>query len=88
MQALIAVRVQVMPKDNKHYITLFMLADCANDDQPKNLEPHKCKGWDFYSWPELPKPRFVPLDNLVASGFTPFANGATATAASNKSAAV
>ena len=23
------------------------------DETPKNLEPHKCHGWDSYSWVEL-----------------------------------
>mmetsp|Transcript_27496 Transcript_27496/g.58445 ORF Transcript_27496/g.58445 Transcript_27496/m.58445 type:complete len:169 (+) Transcript_27496:102-608(+) len=44
-----------MMKDNgKHYITIFMMGECVcPDTRPRNLEPHKCDGWDSYGWEEL-----------------------------------
>jgi len=51
-----------MVEQNKHYITIFMMAECipppkflgmAIHPQPRNLEPHKCEGWESYSWEEL-----------------------------------
>lgn len=51
-----------MREQNKHYITIFMMAECippptflgmAIHPQPRNLEPHKCEGWESYSWEEL-----------------------------------
>ena len=62
-----------MPKENKHYVTIFMLATCKPRDpfqNPKNMEPHKCLGWNSYSWDELSISQkqgllFGPLDALV-----------------------
>lgn len=44
----------IMQKDNKHYVTIFMMGSCqCAVTRPKNLEPHKCMGWDSYSWDDL-----------------------------------
>jgi len=46
----------IMEEEKKHYVTIFMMGHCSNDsDRPKTLEPHKCEGWDSYSWDELRK---------------------------------
>lgn len=54
-----------MESEQKHYVTIFMLAKCnqkqamcktaENNDQqqPKTMEPDKCEGWKSYSWSEL-----------------------------------
>lgn len=49
----------IMSDQKKHYVTIFMMGECVCSSeeeelpQPKNLEPHKCHGWDSYSWDEL-----------------------------------
>ncbi len=44
----------IMKRENKHYVTIFMMAECMDaKERPKNLEPHKCDGWDSYSWDTL-----------------------------------
>ena len=44
----------MMEKEGKHYVTIFMMGECQCEvTRPKNLEPHKCSGWDSYSWEEL-----------------------------------
>ena len=57
----------IMKSEGKHYVTIFMMAQCKNnskgdndddndDDEvqrPKNLEPNKCDGWDSYTWDTL-----------------------------------
>ena len=44
----------MMEKEGKHYVTIFMMGECQCEvTRPKNLEPHKCAGWDSYSWEEL-----------------------------------
>lgn len=46
----------IMSEERKHYITIFMIAKCIkkeNNDTPRNMEPHKCKGWQSFSWNEL-----------------------------------
>lgn len=57
-----------------HYVTIFMRALLADDDErvPQNLEPNKCDGWDWYNWDDLPRPLFWPLEKMVLSGFNPF----------------
>ena len=51
-----------MEDQNKHYITIFMMAECvpppsflgmSMHPKPMNLEPNKCEGWDSYSWDTL-----------------------------------
>ena len=36
------------------------------------LEPDKCAGWCWVAWPHVPAPVFQPLQQLIASGYTPF----------------
>ncbi len=62
-----------MPKEGKHYVTIFMIATCKSTNPlqtPQNMEPHKCEGWNSYSWEELETCQnqgdlFGPLDLLV-----------------------
>ena len=63
-----------MPVEEKHYVTIFIMAKCKETDPPQQaqtLEPHKCQGWNSYTWEELQMQRdqgnlFGPLDRLVA----------------------
>ena len=41
----------VMLEEHKHYVTIFMQGECT--DEPRNVEPEKCAGWNAYSWKEL-----------------------------------
>ena len=44
----------IMKSENKHYVTIFMMGECDDtSSRPENLEPHKCEGWDSYSWEML-----------------------------------
>jgi 8-oxo-dGTP diphosphatase len=62
-----------MPNEGKHYVTIFMMAQCTLTDPiqvAKNMEPHKCECWEAYSWDELKLLQkqgrlFGPLDRLV-----------------------
>ena len=53
---------------NKHYVTLYMMADYL-DGVPEVLEPEKCASWDWFAWDELPKPLFLPIQNLLKAGY-------------------
>ncbi len=66
-----SVTNDIFTHENKHYITIFMLADIASD-KVENLEPEKCERWEWFNWDDLPQPLFIPLQNLRKSGFDPF----------------
>src|SRR5579859_4426059 len=57
-------------KDNKHYITVFMVADCDHTQQAQVLEPEQCDRWQWFASDELPKELFVSFQNLINQGFS------------------
>jgi 8-oxo-dGTP diphosphatase len=60
----------IFPEEEKHYITLFIIAD-YDSGKLKTMEPEKCSEWDRFSWGELPQPLFRPICNLIEQGFDP-----------------
>ncbi|MBQ4837311.1 nucleotide triphosphate diphosphatase NUDT15 [Pseudoalteromonas luteoviolacea] len=56
--------------ENKHYITIFVIAQCRDGDA-KVLEPNKCKQWRWFSLDELPKPLFIPMANFLKEQASP-----------------
>lgn len=60
----------VFPEIREHYVTVFVVARQATGE-PDNKEPHKCEGWLWFDWAELPSPLFAPLASLRRSGFEP-----------------
>uniref|UniRef100_A0A6T7UFD1 Nudix hydrolase domain-containing protein n=1 Tax=Pyramimonas obovata TaxID=1411642 RepID=A0A6T7UFD1_9CHLO len=65
-----AVNNNVMTTENKHYITIFMKAKVPPETEAQNMEPHKCEGWIWVKYTEVPKPAFMPLQQLLDTGFT------------------
>lgn len=63
-----AVTNDIFQQEQKHYISIFMLA-VIKQGTPVLKEPEKCDEWQWFSWQQLPTPLFVPLHNLVRSGF-------------------
>lgn len=59
----------IFAQENKHYITIFMQADYSSGIV-QNLEPHKCTGWEWFAWSQLPQPLFLPIVNLLKTGYT------------------
>ncbi len=57
--------------ENKHYITLFITADWRAND-PEIREPHKCTELEWFSWDSLPTPLFLPIENAIRQGYSPF----------------
>merc|ERR1712071_97068 len=48
---LVHVSNDIFWKEQKHYITLFIKAECIHDNaEAQNKEPHKCEGWESFSW--------------------------------------
>lgn len=58
-------------EEGKHYITIFVIAE-YDAGEIKTLEPEKCEGWQWFSWDNLPKPLFLPIQNLLKQGYNPF----------------
>lgn len=50
--------------NGKHYITLFVFVD-QFEGKPMLLEPHKCEGWSWFDWNDLPMPLFPPVRSLI-----------------------
>lgn len=57
----------IFKDEGKHYITLFVT--CTAVGEPRVMEPEKCEKWQWFDWDELPENLFVPVENLVKSGF-------------------
>ena len=39
---------------DKHYVTIVMLGECSSaNENPMTMEPHKCEGWESYTWEEI-----------------------------------
>lgn len=53
-----------------HYITLFVLCEVSSG-KLQIMEPNKCLEWKWFSWSNLPKQLFLPIQNLVKQGFVP-----------------
>ncbi len=66
-----AVTNDIFQIEDKHYVTIFMLAD-YDRGEIKVMEPAKCEKWQWFSWSKLPRPLFIPVQNLVRTGFSPF----------------
>jgi 8-oxo-dGTP diphosphatase len=58
----------IFAAEGKHYVTLYMLAD-YDGGTPEVREPHKCVCWEWFSWDALPRPLFLPIENLLRAGF-------------------
>ena len=59
------------PEEGKHYINLMLTADWATGE-PEVREPEKCERWEWFAWDNLPSPLFLPLQNHINQGYTPF----------------
>ena len=57
--------------EGKHYITIFVLAE-PETSEVRNMEPEKCECWQWFDWSSLPQPLFLPVQNLVKQGYSPF----------------
>jgi len=53
-----------------HYVTVFVTAEIESGE-PKVMETEKCDCWEWFAWNELPEPLFLPLQNLIDTGYRP-----------------
>jgi 8-oxo-dGTP diphosphatase len=61
---LLSVTNDIHHSENRHYVTLFMLCDYESG-QAKVMEPEKCEEWKWVEWDNLPRPLFLPVENLL-----------------------
>jgi len=61
----------IFPIEEKHYITLIMLAD-YDSGEAKIMEPEKWECWQWFEWGKLPQPLFIPIQNLLKTNYNPF----------------
>jgi len=65
-----SVTNDIFPEEEKHYITIFLIADYYSGEL-KTMEPEKCTDWGWFRWDNLPQPLFRPIINLIRQGFDP-----------------
>lgn len=61
----------IFDEEHRHYVTLFIVADYISGDIEVR-EPEKCERWEWFEWRDLPRPIFLPIQNLLKIGFDPF----------------
>ena len=66
-----AVTNDIFEKEQKHYVTIIMIADGLRDN-PEVTEPDKWGRWEWFEWEKLPEPVFLSVQNAVNQGFDPF----------------
>jgi 8-oxo-dGTP diphosphatase len=62
----------IFDEANRHYITLYAIGDLLKGDAELR-EPEKCEVWCWFEWSCLPRPLFLPIQNLLRLGYDPFA---------------
>ncbi len=68
--AFAGVTNDIFKSENKHYVTIYMRANWTSGE-PVVLEHEKMIEWHWANWDNLPEPLFLPLKNLIATGFRP-----------------
>ena len=57
--------------EQRHYVTLFIIADYESG-VIEARERLRCERWEWFGWNHLPQPLFLPIQNLLKTGFDPF----------------
>ena len=60
----------IFQKENKHYITIFVIADYKSGNV-RVMEPGKSEPWEWFDWNNLPDNLFLPIINLKKTEFKP-----------------
>lgn len=61
----------IFREKGKHYVTVFMIAEYKSG-KARVMEPDRCEEWGWFEWDKMPRPLFLPVKNLLKSGFSPF----------------
>lgn len=60
----------IFESEHRHYVTVYVVAD-HHAGEARVMEPGKCEGWEWFEWGALPRPLFLPVQNLLRRGFHP-----------------
>lgn len=60
----------VFEKEQKHYISIFMIAD-YKDGLVSVCEPDKCEGWEWRAWDDFPEDISIWLKKIRKDKFNP-----------------
>jgi len=58
----------IMAADGKHYVTIFIEA-LVDDGEPSVCEPDCCERWEWFYPDKMPNDLFLPIINLIKSGY-------------------
>lgn len=68
----VAFTNDIFEVEQKHYITLFVVADYESG-RVELREPEKCERWEWFDWDKLPQPLFLSMQHLLKQKYNPFA---------------
>ena len=51
---------------DRHFVDVDVVCE-APYGEPRNLEPDRCEGWEWFPLDELPSPLFIVTENMLAS---------------------
>jgi 8-oxo-dGTP diphosphatase len=57
----------IFREERRHSVTLFVVADYAGGSE-QDREPAKDECWGWRRWDDLPRPLFLPIENLLGMG--------------------
>lgn len=66
----LTVTNDIFESTRKHYLTVFMVGYLSSG-RAKVQEADKIDKWNWFSWDLLPKPLFLPIQQLVNRGVNP-----------------
>ncbi len=64
--------LETYKNDDYHCVSVHLVAESYSGEL-KNMEPHRCEGWDWYDMSDLPTPHFEPsqkgIENYLKERF-------------------
>ncbi len=61
----------IFKSEGRHSLTVFLIAEYGSGEV-RIMEPDKCERWGWFEWDKLPRPLFIPIENLLKQGYNPF----------------
>ena len=68
----VGVTNDIFLTEQKHYVSIFLKANCPLEQAPFNCEPEKVSAWEWFAWNALPEPLFLPLRHFVEENNSQF----------------